>query len=147
MNAPVATCVFCSLIAGAAHNETFVCDLDMAAAFVNLDQSYPGRSLVVLKRHYEDVLAVPEEEFVALNQGMRAVAKAVQHAFEAPRINYAILGNEIAHVHWHIIPRYTNDPNWGRPPWPITETRRLSAPGYRQTAQRIRRFLAGRGSP
>ncbi|MGH8886560.1 MAG: HIT family protein [Egibacteraceae bacterium] len=50
---------------------------------------------------------------------MRTIARAIQSAFECARMNYAILGNEVAHVHWHLIPRYTTDPNWGRPPWPI----------------------------
>ncbi|MGH8903525.1 MAG: HIT family protein [Egibacteraceae bacterium] len=135
------TCAFCSLITDAERNDTFLCSLDSAVAFVSLNQAYPGWSLVVLKNHYEDVLAIPESEFMDFNRGMRMVAKAIQQAFESPRINYAILGNEVPHVHWHIIPRYPDDPNWGRPPWPIKERRRLSTPGYQQTAQRIRRFL------
>ncbi len=91
--------------------------------------------------HYEDVLAIAETEFVQLNQDMRTVAEAIQKAFASPRMNYAILGNEVAHVHWHIIPRYHDDPNWGRSPWPIQQRRRLSGPQYQATAQQIRQFL------
>lgn len=141
MSLSLPTCQFCSLIADADRNETFLHYLGSAVAFVNLDQSYPGRSLVILKNHYEDVLAIPEAEFIQLNQDMRTVAKAIQQAFASPHTNYAILGNEVAHVHWHIIPRYTGDPNWGRPPWPIKKRQRLSTSEYQETVQRIRRFL------
>jgi len=119
-----------------------LCDLSSSIAFVNLDQSYAGRSLVVLKKsHYEDPLDVPEEEFSAIVGEVRRLARAVQRALASPRINYAILGNEVPHVHWHVIPRYPDDPNWGHPPWPIKERKRLTAAGYRQLAQWIRKFL------
>jgi diadenosine tetraphosphate (Ap4A) HIT family hydrolase len=37
------------------------------------------------------------------------------------RINYECLGNQVAHVHWHVIPRHASDPDprnavWGWSP-------------------------------
>ena len=37
------------------------------------------------------------------------VAQAVQNAFGAEKINYELLGNGEAHLHWHIYPRRTGD--------------------------------------
>lgn len=34
------------------------------------------------------------------------------------RINYAILGNRVPHIHFHLIPRGSpNDPDFTRSPW------------------------------
>lgn len=41
---------------------------------------------------------------------MTIVSEAVQNAFKAVKINCESLGNSCSHVHWHIIPRYKNDP-------------------------------------
>jgi diadenosine tetraphosphate (Ap4A) HIT family hydrolase len=40
------------------------------------------------------------------------------HAALRPRrINYECLGNVVAHVHWHLVPRYEDDPAPTRPIW------------------------------
>jgi len=41
---------------------------------------------------------------------MTIVSEAVQNAFKSVKINCESLGNFCSHVHWHIIPRYENDP-------------------------------------
>ena len=47
---------------------------------------------------------------------MAIVAEAVFRAFAPRKLNYEMLGNSVAHAHWHIFPRYTDDPN---PAWPV----------------------------
>jgi diadenosine tetraphosphate (Ap4A) HIT family hydrolase len=37
-----------------------------------------------------------------------------------------LLGNAEPHLHWHIIPRYLNDPAWGHPIWRLSKARRES---------------------
>jgi diadenosine tetraphosphate (Ap4A) HIT family hydrolase len=32
-------------------------------------------------------------------------------------MNYECLGNSSPHLHWHLIPRYIDDPRWGQPVW------------------------------
>jgi diadenosine tetraphosphate (Ap4A) HIT family hydrolase len=42
------------------------------------------------------------------------------------KINLASLGNVVAHVHWHVIPRYDDDPEPRNPIWvrPLSERRK-----------------------
>jgi diadenosine tetraphosphate (Ap4A) HIT family hydrolase len=38
------------------------------------------------------------------------VAQALKLAFDARKVNYALFGNLVPHVHWHLIPRLAADP-------------------------------------
>jgi diadenosine tetraphosphate (Ap4A) HIT family hydrolase len=38
------------------------------------------------------------------------VARALKQAFDARKVNYALFGNLVPHMHWHLIPRLGTDP-------------------------------------
>ena len=44
-------------------------------------------------------------------------AQAVRKGFAPVRINYECLGNTLAHIHWHVIPRFEWDPQPESPIW------------------------------
>jgi diadenosine tetraphosphate (Ap4A) HIT family hydrolase len=48
---------------------------------------------------------------------MVGVARAVARAFAPRKLNYELLGNTVPHLHWHVLPRYADDPNPLRPVW------------------------------
>ena len=134
-------CIFCK-VAQDKSAPTFIAEMEPSVALLNFDQqNYPGRSLVVLKEHYEDYLKIPHGLREAFNEDMAHVSSAVQQAFGADRINYANLGNEVSHQHWHVIPRYKGDTNEGRPPWPVSAWEKLTADEYRAIAGKIRNAL------
>lgn len=132
-------CAFCTV--DLTDDATFIAELQHSTAILHWDQTFPGRTLVILNRHAEDILDIPVEEFNILNAEMLAVASAVRRACGPSRMNYAILGNEVPHIHWHVIPRYESDPNWGRPPWPIKTRLRLADDEYVSRAETIRAEL------
>jgi diadenosine tetraphosphate (Ap4A) HIT family hydrolase len=133
------SCDFCKLIRDN-KNPTWINELSVSIAIVNLDQSYLGRSLVIFKRHEEDILALSNKERDQFNADMIRVAQAIKKVFKPDLINYAILGNNQRHLHWHVIPRYRSDPNWGKPPWPH-ERKFLSPEQYYEIAIKIRNAL------
>jgi diadenosine tetraphosphate (Ap4A) HIT family hydrolase len=45
---------------------------------------------------------------------------AIQRTVNADHVNIESLGNVVPHLHWHIIPRYRDDPRWGLPIWTNT---------------------------
>ncbi len=45
------------------------------------------------------------------------VAEAVFRAFGPRKLNYELLGNSVSHLHWHLIPRYADDPIPRLPLW------------------------------
>ena len=77
--------------------------------FLYRNQAYLGRCVVYLKtRAIEDPLELTDEERDELwTQILPKLVGALNGAFQPDRINYAHLANRLHHVHWHIVPRYT----------------------------------------
>ena len=48
---------------------------------------------------------------------MSEVSAAVFRAFKPRKMNYELLGNICAHLHWHLFPRHEDDPNPNVPVW------------------------------
>lgn len=109
-------CAFCQLVADPQADATWIADFDHTVAFVNRNQMYRGSAILITRAHHEDLLAIGDDEFAAIARDLRALAGAVQQAFRPERINYANLGNVMAHQHWHIIPRTEGDASWGKAP-------------------------------
>lgn len=134
-------CPFCDILSGK-RTSTFIAELDNSIVLLNYDQeNYPGRVLVVLKTHEVDTLTLSKSLRDAFNDDVMFVAGAIREFYKADRINYCNLGNEVEHIHWHIIPRYKGDINWGGPPWPVEQPENLSDEDYRKIAENIRDAL------
>lgn len=95
-----------------------ICDLRVSTlAFYN-DARFPGRCILALKEHYDHLHEVPDQIAMEYMLDVRDAGKAIQEVTELERLNYAVLGNVVPHVHTHIIPRgAVGDVNPGRPPW------------------------------
>lgn len=82
------------------------------------DDRFPGRCILVLRKHYEHLDLVPEDLAYHFLDDARTLGNVLRTQFNAERINYAVLGNVERHVHGHVIPRYASgDPVRGRPVW------------------------------
>ena len=85
-------------------------------AFVILD-IYPaakGHSLVISKTPYPTIEDCPEEEFAHLMKIVKKVSSVLRSRLKADALNVVIndgpaAGQEIAHLHIHVIPRYFDD--------------------------------------
>jgi diadenosine tetraphosphate (Ap4A) HIT family hydrolase len=74
--------------------------------------------LSLREEHAEDFAELEEKVSQAFVSDAQTAARAIRKVTGVPRINYAILGNEEPHVHFHLIPRgHANDPIPTRPPW------------------------------
>ena len=56
-----------------------------------------------------------------LFRSMSLVAQAVYEYFKPEKLNYECLGNKDAHLHWHLYPRYKDDPCPNKPIWYISK--------------------------
>lgn len=82
------------------------------AVQLHTNQAYLGRCVVYLtSRCIENPLQLTKEERDELwIDILPRLSGALQKAFQPDRINYVHLANESKHVHWHVVPRYENNP-------------------------------------
>jgi diadenosine tetraphosphate (Ap4A) HIT family hydrolase len=46
-----------------------------------------------------------------------AAEAALREVMAPDKINLASLGNVVPHLHWHVIPRFADDPHFPNPVW------------------------------
>lgn len=76
-------------------------------AILALDQVTLGHTLVIPKREVDHWIDVPEEDFLAVQQNAKRIAKALKAATQAPRVLTATVGFEVPHYHLHLIPAWS----------------------------------------
>ena len=83
-------------------------------AFMNRRQANPGHVLVIPRRHIPTVFELDAETAAALGRATPHVAQAVRRALGAADLNVwqskgEAAGQEIGHLHLHVLPRQTGD--------------------------------------
>ena len=73
--------------------------------------------LIFDARHVTRIDELSADEWSLLANDIRATELALINAFQPDHVNIASLGQVVPHLHWHIIPRYVDDPRWGGPIW------------------------------
>jgi diadenosine tetraphosphate (Ap4A) HIT family hydrolase len=72
---------------------------------------------VVFPRHVENLEDLDAYDMEHFMMCVTKVGRAVKKIVGAKRMNYAVLGNAVPHVHAHVIPRFETDPNPNKSPW------------------------------
>ncbi|HXN14887.1 MAG TPA: HIT domain-containing protein, partial [Usitatibacter sp.] len=60
------------------------------------------------------------------------------------KMNLASLGNMVAHVHWHVVPRYRDDRHFPKPIWSTPQRERAPNAEREARAAKLARALAER---
>jgi len=113
-----------------------------SVAKLNPDQFFKGYSFVTLKWHAEELYELTDANRKKFLEDMSRVARALSGVLKPDKMNYELLGNGMPHLHWHLVPRYLNDPFWGRPIWSGNRRqKRLSRESYEEIVTRIKSNL------
>jgi diadenosine tetraphosphate (Ap4A) HIT family hydrolase len=98
--------VTCKACAGEwPRKDHWIADFGLTQAYLFDDQFFPGWTVLVLRRHATELFDLTSEERSRLIEDVSEVALALAMAFEPVKINYELLGNQLPHIHWHVIPR------------------------------------------
>ncbi len=73
--------------------------------------------MLVLNEHVTELFELSPYTRITLIEDVSQVAHTLSAAFEATKINYELLGNQVPHIHWHLIPRLAIDPSPLQPVW------------------------------
>jgi histidine triad (HIT) family protein len=106
-------CVFCSIVAGEAPAHRVYEDED-AVAFLDVNPVARGHTLVVPRDHHATLSAMPAETTAATFSAARTVAEGIEATVDPAGLNLvqsngAAAGQDVFHVHVHLIPRSEDD--------------------------------------
>jgi histidine triad (HIT) family protein len=106
-------CVFCGIVAGEIPSRT-VYENDHAVAFLDANPLAPGHTVVIPREHHRTLQDLPDDAGNAVFGAIRRVTSAVEGAVDADATtvgfnNGEAAGQEVPHVHGHVIPRFEGD--------------------------------------
>lgn len=106
-------CLFCRIVAGEIPSRRIYEDAS-AVAFLDIGAWHRGHSLVVPKRHVPD-LTTGEPAMAEIGPAIDAVARLLVDRLHADGLNLLssakpVAGQEVFHLHLHLIPRYADQP-------------------------------------
>jgi len=114
-------------------------------------QFYTGYCVLVSRVHAAELFELADDVRMGFLNEMTRLARALAGEFKPRKMNYELLGNQVPHLHWHLIPRYDTDPDHLRPAWlamdragrdPAEHARLTGAAVQTELIARIRRALA-----
>ena len=124
----MASCLICERIAQIKKRENpyFVAELTTGYIVLGDFQFYKGYTLFLSKDHVSELSQLKRQVKTVFLKEMAQAAEAVYKAFKPLKLNYELLGNSDPHLHWHLFPRYKNDPSPNKPVWVIDKSIRCS---------------------
>lgn len=90
-----------------------VADLTVSRVYLFKEQSHPGRCVVAYKDHVGQQFEIPEEDWVRFMLDVRKVALAIDKVFHPAKINFGAYSDTLQHAHWHIVPKYEGEFEFG----------------------------------
>lgn len=106
-------CIFCKIVAGELP-AAVVYETDTELAFLDINPVNAGHTLVIPKEHHTVIYNTPDETLASLMHAVKKVTHAVKKGVGADGINLHVnneraAGQDVPHVHVHIVPRFEND--------------------------------------
>ena len=103
-------CIFCSIIEGSIPSARVYED-DICLAILDISQVTRGHTLVLPKKHFDNILECDDETLAHLISVTKKLADKIVKNLNAKGCNILVNTNEAAgqsvmHLHFHIIPRY-----------------------------------------
>lgn len=107
-------CIFCEIVAGRIPAK-IVNETERTVTFLDISPVARGHSLIVAKNHFDDVSETDEEVLKEMIVVAKAMGTRIKSKLGATGYNIFNASGEdaqqtVPHVHFHIVPRYKNDP-------------------------------------
>jgi diadenosine tetraphosphate (Ap4A) HIT family hydrolase len=105
------------------------------------EPGYPGFCRVIWNAHVREITDLSAGDRSHLMRIVFALEAALRERLNPEKINLASLGNMTPHLHWHVIPRFRDDPHFPNPIW--GSALRLTRVQAHQTVPDLGAALAG----
>ena len=109
----MSTCIFCKIAKGEIPSKKVI-EGSQTFVFLDINPISQGHVLIVPKRHSEDIVDLNAEEWVEVGRWTKQIGNAMRKGLKADGFsllqrNGKAAGQEVAHVHFHLIPRFHGD--------------------------------------
>lgn len=81
------------------------------------DTPFVGFCRVVWNDHVREMTDLGDADRAHVMDVAAAVERALRDLLRPDKINLAALGNQVPHLHWHVIPRFADDTHFPDPIW------------------------------
>ena len=81
------------------------------------DATFAGFCRVVWGTHVAEFSDLDDAARTHVMRVVAGVEKGLRDLLAPDKVNLASLGNLVPHLHWHVIPRFTDDPHFPEPVW------------------------------
>ena len=104
-------CLFCKIIRGEIPSYTIYED-EIAKAFMDINPVTNGHSLIIPKKHYDNIYDIEPDELLHMQKVAKILMKEYKEKLGAEGFTLVQnneLGQEVKHYHLHLMPRYQDD--------------------------------------
>jgi histidine triad (HIT) family protein len=106
-----ATCPFCGIVSGKVP-ASIVYENSNVVAFMDLNPTTVGHTLVVPREHWENINEVPESALANIFSVVKRISAAVKKTVDADgikiiQLNGRAAGQVVMHLHIHVIPAFS----------------------------------------
>ena len=131
-------CIFCKIIKGEIPSFKVYED-DKVLAFEDINPISEGHTLVIPKRHAQDLWEIEEEDLTAVHLASKTIIHAIKDSLNPSgvaclQLNGLGANQVVMHYHFHLIPRLE-----GAPELPVTswELKQGDMDAIKETAEKI----------
>ncbi len=118
-----------------------ICELSESKVYLFREQSHPGRVIVAHKKHVSEITELTAEERAAYIEDINHVSEAIHKAFNPQKVNYGAYGDTGHHLHFHLVPKYTDEYEWGGVFAMNPKEKFLTDAEYAEMIEKIKQYL------
>ena len=88
-------------------------DRPASKVYLFKEQSHKGRCIVASKFHVSELIDLSEADRNAFMADVCKVSQAIHALYKPAKVNYGAYGDTGCHLHFHLVPKYTGEFEWG----------------------------------
>ena len=117
-------------------------ELPASKVYLFKEQSHKGRCIVASKYHVSELVDLSEADRNAFMADVCRVSAAIHKLYRPAKVNYGAYGDTGCHLHFHLVPKYTDEFEWGGTFAMNPKLKTLDEAGYAELVSALKAELA-----
>jgi diadenosine tetraphosphate (Ap4A) HIT family hydrolase len=120
-----------------------IAPLRVSTLYLFREQTHRGRCVVAYRDHVNELFELPESKLALFMGDVARAAQAIKATTGAAKINYGAYSDKLPHLHFHLVPKYVDGPQWGSTFTMMPDPKQLLSPAdYDALGQQIAQRLS-----